>query len=587
MVEPLSPTGDLPAFDRRFFGGPERLTRIGDGSIGGKALGLVSARSVLTDRLGPAAIRGFSLEVPTLTVIGTAFFEQFVDSNDLSRYLSGDETDDAVAFAFQQGNLPVELLGDLRALVQQVRVPLAVRSSSLMEDALRRPFAGVYATKMIPNNAPDADQRFRSLVEAVKLVWASTWFSGARAYHRAAGCDVADERMAVILQEVVGWRRGNRYYPEISGVARSFNFYSLGRGSPSDGVADLALGLGKTIVDGGLCWTFNPARPKATAPFSSPADLLRKTQTSFWAVNMGRPPAYDPIRETEYLVRCSLADADYDGALRYLASTYDPGSDRLSPGVGRDGPRAMDFAPLLVLEELPLASLVRRLLEAFEEAAGLPVEIEFAITLERAPARPARLGFLQVRPLVVSEEEVEVTDEELDSPLTLASSASAMGNGVLDGIEDVVYVKPAGFESRHTRAVAEELAALNHRLGRAARPYLLVGFGRWGSSDPWLGIPVSWASISGARAIVEATLPAMNVDPSQGSHFFHNLSSFRVGYLTVRHDRDPAIDWGWMDAQPAEDDLVHVRHVRLDAPLRVKVDGRSGRAAVLRRRPTT
>jgi Pyruvate phosphate dikinase, AMP/ATP-binding domain len=361
-------------------------------------------------------------------------------------------------------------------------------------------------------------------------------------------------------------------------VARSWNFYPSGAASPGEGALSLALGLGKTIVDGGRAWTCSPAHPRAAPPVAGIEELLDTTQRDFWAVNMGRAPAYDPTREEEYLVRCDLAEAESDGVLRGLASTYDPGSDRLSPGTGAAGVRVLNFAPVLLHEEPPVAEAVTALLKAFEEATEGPVEIEFAVNVHDA-ALP-RLGFLQVRPMAVAREAVDLAPGELGGPGALVSCERALGNGTIAGIRDVVYVRPALFEARHTRTIAAEIAAANRRLLQQGRPYLLIGFGRWGSSDPWLGIPVAWGDVAGARVIVEATLPAMNVELSQGAHFFHNLISFGVPYLCVAHSAGAAIDWAWLDAQPAVEQAEFVRHVRLPRPLAVKVDGRSGRGVV-------
>jgi len=572
---------DPPLFDRSFFDASETFTRIGTGALGGKATGLVRIKEVLDAAFAAQAAGPVRVDIPALTVLTTAVFDAFIRANRLADIALSDEPDDRIAHAFQRAELPVEVVGDLRALVREVHTPLAVRSSSLLEDAIFRPFAGVYGTKMIPNNQPDTDTRFRMLAEAVKFVWASTYFREAKDYIRATDQRIEDEKMAVVMQEVVGQRHGDRFYPDVSGVARSYDFYPLGAGQPSDGVVSLALGLGKTIVDGEMCWTFSPARPRAAPPFASARELLHRTQTSFWAVRMGRAPEHDPIRETEYLVRASLEDADLDGTLRHLASTYDAGSDRLSIGVGASGPRALNFAPILVLEEVPLCSVVRSLLQVCEAALHGPVEIEFAMTLGRGPEPSARLGFLQIRPMVVTEESVEITDAEMASAHALLASEAIMGNGVERGIRDVVYVKPGTFEARHTRTIAAEVAGINHRLLAEGRPYLLIGFGRWGSADPWLGIPVVWGQISGARTIVEATLPEMNVDASQGSHFFHNISSFRVGYFAVHHDGPYRIDWERLDAQPAAHETGFVRHVRLPSDLVVKLDGHRRRGVVL------
>jgi hypothetical protein len=383
--------------------------------------------------------------------------------------------------------------------------------------------------------------------------------------------------MAVVVQEVVGRRHSDRFYPDLSGVARSYNFYPVGPAEPAEGVVDLALGLGKTIVDGGLCWSFSPAHPKRPPPVGSVRQLLDVTQSRFWAVNVGPPPPYDPMTETEYLVHADLAEAEADGTLRYSASTYDGESDRLVPGTGRPGPRVLDFAPILAWNELPLVPALLRLLAVCEEELRAPVEIEFALSLP--PGRPARLGFLQVRPLLVSREPVEVAPEELASPRSIVASSAALGNGGQQ-VHDVVYVEPETFEARLTPAIAGEIEGLNRSLVDEARPYLLVGFGRWGSADPWLGIPVRWDQISGARGIVEAALPQMNPEPSQGSHFFHNLTSLSVLYFTVPLHAGRGVDWGWLARQQLVACTEHVRHVRTATPLALRVDGRSRRGVV-------
>jgi hypothetical protein len=418
-------------------------------------------------------------------------------------------------------------------------------------------------------------------VEAIKFVWSSTFFKAPKNYIRTTDKTIEDERMAVIIQEVVGCRHGDRYYPHLSGVCRSYNFYPDARARPEEGVVNLALGLGKTIVDGGVNWTYAPPRPHIPPTFGSVRDQMKSTQTKFWAVNMGRPPAFDPIAESEYLLEAGLPDADYDGTLDLVASTYDVESDRLSPGVGADGPRVIDFAPLLELHEYGLNDVIRRMLAVSEEAIGAPVEVEFAVTFPHGqePDRP-RLGFLQVRPMVVSDAQVEITEEDLAAPDLLAASTRVLGNGVDDQITNVVYVRPEQFHARHTPTIARQLEQLNTALLQAGRPYLLIGFGRWGSSDPWLGIPVNWGQICGARAIIEATLPEMTVELSQGSHFFHNLSSFEVSYFMIPHHARPGIDWSWLDRQQVVAETEYVRHVRSGQPLVVRVDGRSGHGVI-------
>jgi len=579
---PHPTAADVPRFGRQFFSAAEALTAIGSGFLGGKAAGLLEARDALAER--PESLRFAKLEiaVPTLTVIATEVFDTFLSRNRLLPQGSSGEDDRVIAHAFQRAELPSEILGDLWDLIRQVHSPLAVRSSSLLEDALRHPFAGVYATKMIPNNQFDAETRFRKLAEAIKLVYASAFFKEARQYIRAAGRDPDEERMAVILQEVVGRKHGPRYYPDLAGVARSFNFYPTGQSRPEEGVVDLACGLGKTIVDGGRTWTYSPAHPNLPPPVASPEDLLEQTQTEFWAVNMAPPVVFDPLTENEYLVRLGLVEAEADGCLRHLASSYDPQSSRLSPGLRGASPRVLNFAPLLQFGTWPLNDAVKGLLDLFERRTGSAVEIEFAATLGNGDLSSARLGFLQVRPMAVGGERVEVSDEDLRSPLALVGSERAMGNGVSQEIHDVVFAKPAGFAARDTPLIAQEVERLNLDLAEAGRHYLLIGFGRWGSSDPWLGIPVVWSQISGARVIVEAALPNMNVEMSQGAHFFHNLLSFRVAYLSVPLHGTSRIDWEALEALPRLAETPHVCHARLEQPLLLKVDGRTGRAVVMR-----
>ncbi len=584
----------VPAFDRHFFRSDAVFSRIGGGSLGGKAEGLIRIRSALESRLG-GEVAGIELAIPRVAVLGTDAFDAFLARNDLQDAIEGDLPDDRLAHAFLRADLPSELVGDLRSLAEEVQQPLAVRSSSLLEDALERPFAGIYETKMIPNNQAEAGTRFHLLAEAIKFVYASTFFRDARTYRRAAGIGEGEEKMAVMIQEIVGDRHGDRFYPHVSAVCRSYSYYPVGRAAREDGVVVLALGLGKTIVDGGLCWSYSPRRPKAPRPFASVRRMVAETQSRFWAVSMARLKEYGPTAEEEYLVDCDLATAEYDGTLRALASTYDAESDRLRPGTGSDGPRVVDFAPLLQLREWPLNDLVKSLLEVCGEALGAAVEIEMALTLPEREGQRPRAGFVQVRPMRTPGADVTLDETDLTGPGAVLASENALGNGVVEGVRDIIYVKPGPFEARRTPEVAAEVESWNRRMVEAGRGYLLIGFGRWGSADPWLGIPVGWGGVSGARAIVEATLPTMDVEPSQGSHFFHNLSSTGVLYFTVRHGAAGAagvsgaagaagagIDWEWLDGLETVDETDWLRHARAAAPLDIRVDGRTGRGVVRR-----
>ena len=573
---------NLSKFNRDFLDSENRASFIGTGSLGGKAQGLCLIDNLLTSTFEAEAFPQIDVNVPTFTVIRTDVFDAFMQRNDLYEIALSGATDDRIAHAFQKASLPMEIVGDLRGLISRVHRPLAVRSSSLLEDAMFEPFAGIYGTKMTPNNQPDIDSRFRKLVEAIIYVYASTFFKAARDYMKATSHSVEDEKMAVIIQEVVGQRHDDRFYPELSGVGRSFNFYPMGPARPENGVVNLALGLGKTIVDGGVSWAYSPAFPRVKPPYGSLSDMLKQTQTDFWAVNMGKPPDWDPVHETEYLLECNITVAEKDATLRHLASTYDRESDRLTIGIGNYGPRVLTFGPLLQIDLIPLNALVKQLLALCETRLENPVEIEFAMTFdEETPAgKRHRFSFLQVRPMVVSTEEIEITEEEMTAHENLAVSEHTLGNGTLDVIHDVIYVKPELFKPEHSPRISLELEALNKKLLAEERPYLLIGFGRWGSSDPWLGIPVNWGQISGARSIIEATQENINVELSQGSHFFHNLTSFNVSYFSMPLTGKYKIDWEWLDQKTAVEEMEFVRLVRLNSPLQIKVDGRSGQGII-------
>ncbi len=571
----------IKQFDRHFFNGTEKFTRMGEGSIGGKAQGLARVKPLLESGLGERFRDRIEIGIPRLTVIATEFFDKFMKENNLYEIAYSDARDDVIAHAFQKAELPSELVGNLWTLSRQVHVPLAIRSSSMLEDAEFEPFASVYGTKLIPNNWPDPETRFIRLTQAIKYVYASTFFKGAKEYMQVTSHSTQDEKMAVIIQEVVGQRHGNRFYPTISGVARSYNFYPTGKAKPEDGVVDLALGLGRIIVDDGISWSYSPAHPRALPPFNSVKDLLRQTQTEFWAVNMGEPLCYDPINEIEYLIKCNLCDAEYDNTLRLIASTYIPADERIVAGVDAKGPRVINFAPILQLDVLPLNDVIKELVKACEDLLGTDIEMEFAVDIDKFGGKPAYFGFLQVRPMVVSLSEVDITDADLRSEDALVVSEMVVGNGLIDNISDVVYVKPESFDVRYTREIVPEIEAINNRLVSQRRPYILIGFGRWGTSDPNAGIPVRFGQIAGARVVVESTMEDLMYPLSQGSHFFHNVTSFKILYFSVLGYGRSKINWDFLRQQRAENEMRFVRHVVTPRPLVVKVDGRAGRGVIL------
>ncbi len=572
----------IPLFDPALGDGQPRFTRVGDGALGGKAAFLIRAHETVLGGLAAEGVQGFDVDVPPMTVLTTDRFDGFVAGAGLASLATGEADDRTIVEAFLRAELPAELAEVLRALTAQGGRPLAVRSSSLLEDQLQHPFAGVYATRMLANDHPDAAVRARQLAQAVKVVWASTWCAEARHYQQSVGKCADDEKMAVIIQRVAGRKHGPRFYPCLSGVARSYHFYARGRARPDQGMVTLALGLGKTIADGAVAWTYSPAHPKAPPPVAGPADLLRKSQTRFWAVHMGRLPSLQADEETQFLTNGGLRDAEADGVLRFLASTYDAAADRLVPGTATRGPRALTFEPILAFRDVPLNDLLVTLLERCRDELGGPVEMEFAVTLDPGRGVPARLHFLQVRPMAVSGAATTLDEPDLAGDDVVVAARRTLGNGQRDDIRDVVFVKPQHFDPMATRQIAHEIERLDRALRDEGRPYLLIGFGRWGSSNPTLGIPVTWSQICGASVIVEANLPTMRPELSQGSHFFQNLISFQVLYLSIAPEDRLAIDWDWLRKQERIEEYAFAKHVRTARPLTVLADGVRGLGVVRR-----
>jgi hypothetical protein len=552
---------------------------LGSGKLGGKANGLLMIKDIIDKKIDKEKYPYIEICIPEFTVLGTDIFDDFIERNGLRKAAEEYNSDKGVALKFQKGVLPVEIVGELRKLVQRFKTPIAVRSSSMLEDSLEEPFAGVYETKMISNNSPFIDDRYKALTEAIKFVYSSLFQSPAKNYFKAIKRDINEEKMAVIIQEVAGKKHYDRFYPEISGVARSYNYYPSGRSLPEDGVVQLALGLGKTIVNNGIAWNYSPAYPKISSPFSGISEILKNTQVKFWAVNMGMITNYDPTKETEYLTELSLKEAEYDNTIKNSVSTYDRASDRLTMGMGNDGIRILNFAPLLSLNEYGYNNFISDILRICERETGCPVEIEFAMNYDKSLDKLV-FYFLQLRPMFVSKEKIVISEDELISKNNLLSSEKVLGNGIVNNIEDIIFVKKDTFSSSHTPEIAEEIEALNKKLQIESKKAVFMGFGRWGSTDRWLGIPVNWGQISSAGAIVEISLPDFAIELSQGSHFFHNLISFRVSYFSISYNDENKIDWDWLNKQIVIEDLKYVRHIKLETPLIITVDGRTGRGVI-------
>ncbi|HLV86421.1 MAG TPA: PEP/pyruvate-binding domain-containing protein [Candidatus Sulfotelmatobacter sp.] len=554
--------------------------RLGSASLGGKARGLAFVRHLLrTHRIG-RRFPGVRIAVPPAVVIATDLFDLFLSENNLSDFALHCDDDNEIQQRFLDSPLPGVLTANLQAYLEEVRYPIAVRSSSLLEDSQYQPFTGVYETFMLGNQKADAQARLAELSEAIKRIYASTFSQHAKAYVRATPYRLEEEKMAVILQQVVGTIHGRRFYPDFSGVVRSHNFYPVAPATFADGIAAVALGLGRTVVDGGKCLMFCPRYPRNLLQFSSVDDILANTQTEFCALELDGVPHTGPGHLKE--IRFGLDAAEADGTLHAVASTYSADNEAIYDGLSRPGARVVTFAPMLKHGLFPLAEILEVLVRAGEDALGNPVEIEFAVRLPRGE-EPAEFGFLQIRPLTLARDNQDLTIGEVDSAQLICQSTKVLGNGRIENLHDIVVVDSHRFERSRSQEVARLVAHFNATLSAENRPYLLVGVGRWGSNDPWLGIPVEWDEISGARAIVEAGFRDFRVTPSQGSHFFQNLTAFQIGYFTVNPDAgEGSVDWQWLAEQPATEEEGCVRHLQFEHPMRIIMNSRSGQGVIFK-----
>ena len=554
------------------------FTRLGRGSMGGKARGLAFMSQQLARHPLRARFPGVRVFVPRSTVICTEVFEQYVAATGLRGRALAATDDEQVRALFLAEPLPDTLMEDLAAFLAEVRYPLAVRSSSLLEDSAFAPLAGLYDTKLVPNRSTDDAVRLQQLATAIKLVYASTFFQSARRYMQAASLRLEEERMGVILQRLIGTRHGPRFYPDFAGTAQSRNFYPIRYCAPEDGVATVALGLGHTVVDGGRALRFCPRYPEVVPQLSSPGQALRESQAEFRALDL---TAVDDGAGTPRLARCPLEAAEADGTLPAVASVYDADNDRLVDSLATPGPRVVTFAPVLKYDRFPLARLLGELLALGASGLGTDVEMEFAVALGEDDGR-SEFAFLQLRPLVAALPGATPGLAPREGERVWLRGP-ALGAGVIPGLGDVVYMHPDRWAPSRTQAAAAVIDAANSELLAAGRPYVLAAPGRWGTADPSLGIPVIWSQVSGARVIAELAIPGFRVDPSQGTHFFHNVTSLRVGYFSLDLAKEPgALDFDWLESLPAVREDAGVRHVRLPAPAEARLDGRARQRVVSR-----
>jgi CheY-like chemotaxis protein len=577
--------GIILDFDKKLFDPKNSFARIGGGSLGGKARGLGFINTMIINYSISHKFDDVDISVPSAIVIGTDVFDRFIQDNKLEKYVFQDINDLEITNAFVDApRFPEEVIDKLKDYLEITLTPLAVRSSSLLEDSQFQPFAGVYETYMIPNSNPDIKIRLDELLQSIKCVYASTFHKKAKDYMKATSYRLEEEKMAIVVQRLVGSQREQRFYPDFAGVAKSYNFYPVPPQKSTDGIALVALGLGKTVVEGGNTVRFCPKFPKHLMQFFSTKETLKNAQQEFYALDLNGKLDHHPESIEDPLVkRFDLTDSEKDGTLFTVGSTYSPENEGVYDGISREGVRVVTFAPVLKHKIFPLPEILDLLLDIGAWGMGTPVEIEFAANLDVPKGDRKEFAMLQMRPMVLSREIEELMIGEIAESDMICQSSQVLGNGAINGIYDVVIVDINKFDRGKSKEVSIEVSKLNSKLLAERKPYLLIGVGRWGSLDPWLGIPVTWDQISGASVIVESGFKDFQVTPSQGSHFFQNLTSFRVGYFTVNSiDHLGFIDWDWLNTQNAIEELEFTSHLRFDKPISVRINGHENRGVILK-----
>lgn len=574
-------SGVVAVYQKERFDEYSNFARIGDGSLGGKGRGLAFI-GAMVKRYPKLEHDHFAVTIPKTVVICTDIFDEFMETNELYPVALSDVDDETILKYFLRTSLPARLIEDLMAFFDVVKSPIAVRSSSLLEDSHYQPFAGIYSTYMVPK-LEDKYDMLRTLSDAIKAVYASVFYRDSKAYMTATSNLIDQEKMAIVLQEVVGNRYNDRFYPTISGVARSLNFYPIGNEKAEDGIANIALGLGKYIVDGGQTLRFSPRHPHNILQMSTMDFALRETQTRFYALDLKNLADQFSVDDSFNLLRLNLKDADADGSLKFIVSTYDPYDQVIRDGYYPGGRKILSFVNVLQHEVFPLADTLDQILHVGQDEMGRPIEIEFAVNIDPQNPGFATFYLLQVRPIVDNKEVMEEDLTLVEQEDTILTSTSVLGHGIVTDVQDIIYVKTGAFCSSNNLSIAYDIEKMNRQFTGEEKNYVLVGPGRWGSSDSWLGIPVKWPHISNARVIVECGLENYRVDPSQGTHFFQNLTSFGVGYFTINPFKgDGWFDEGYLNSLPAVEETEYLRHVRFDKPVVIKMDGKKSLGVVLK-----
>ncbi len=576
--------GIIADFEKESFDPDSSFARIGGGSLGGKARGLGFVNTLINNYDIREQFDGVIIDVPPAVVIGTNVFDEFLEENNLKKFALDCTDDNEITKKFLEAEkFPEDILADLAAFLDIIHSPLAVRSSSLLEDSQYHPFAGVYETYMLPNKGHNPLIRLNDLLNTIKRVYASTFYQCAKNYMKVTSYRHEEEKMAVIIQKMVGSEHSNRFYPDFSGVAKSYNFYPIAPQTSEDGIVSAALGLGKTVVDGGNTVLFCPKYPTDLIQFYSTKETLDSSQHEFYALQLDNNSSFGYETHDMMVQQYSLNVAENDGALKYVGSTFSPENDMIVDGLARSGPKVVTFGPILRQKMFPLPMILELLLDMGTWGMGTPIEIEFAVDMSSRDSKRKEFGLLQMRPLVIHREHEELKIENFEREKVICYSEQVLGNGIINDIYDVVLVDPQTFDRSKTRDVAKEVSLFNFELIDQKRPYLLIGMGRWGTLDPWLGIPVNWEQIAGARAIIETGFKEMAVEPSQGSHFFQNITSFMIGYFNVDSQRHKGIlDWEWLESQTPIETKTYSKLIRFDKPITIKMNGYQQKGIILK-----
>jgi hypothetical protein len=577
--------GVMTDFLKQKFEFESSYTKIGSESLGGKGRGIAFIRTLLARHGFNQKYPNVKLTVPSTVAISTDEFDKFISNNNLQKFLKNNTgfLDENIAKEFLRGNLSENLKKKLNVILKNMKKPIVVRSSSLLEDSQNYPFAGMYSTYMLPNNHKDDKIRLEQLCKAIKLVYASVFYNDARAYIESTSAKIEEEKMAIIIQELIGNDHNGRFYPTFSGVAQSYNYYPISYQKREDGIVSLAVGLGYSVVGGEQVLRFSPKYPDITSDFSNIDSILKNSQKEFYVLNTKKSKFELSEHEEITLEKVNISDIVNDGTLDYIVSTFDKNDGMIRDGYSEDGPHVITFAGILKYNVFPLASILREILETGQKSMGTPVEIEFAVNLYSDDRKLPEFAIIQIRPIIISQEfyQIKWNEKDFNYKQILIKSNKVLGNGVISEVKDIIYVVPETFDSSKTVEIAREIGIINRNQKEA--PYLLIGPGRWGTKDRWLGIPVNWSEISNVKVMVETALEDYNIKPSQGTHFFQNIVSRGVGYINVTiNKKDSWLDWNWLKEHKAKQHLNYIKHIKIKKSLIIKLDGRNSRAIILK-----